>query len=507
MPARKPEVVADPVSALGEELASWEPDELQAWLAHRDPADLPVIEHALGLATGANEDRYFPQAREKQIPPVGDWLVWLVMAGRGAGKTRTGSEWIIDQALGHQATWAVMAPTFGDGRDICFEGRGDLGQPSGILSVLERRGHRDRSNWNRSMGELRIENGSLLKLISADDPDRARGWNFAGGWADELGSWPYPDAFDQLRFALRVGDMPRLIVTTTPRPTILIRGLVEQARETDNVHVTRGSTWENRDNLSAPALAELERRYGGTRLGRQELEGELLDDIEGALWKAENILHVAEHPKLTRIMVGIDPSTWGADTGAQHQTVGRGIETGIVVAGIVDAQSPKCYVLQDLSGRYSPDEWATIAVDAWRRWSKVAQTQIVPETNAGGGMVTATIRLVDPSARIYSEKGRSGVHAAQGKRARAEPVAGLYEQHRCEHVGMFETLETQMKEWDSSMPWSPDRVDALVWAITALKPWANGTTTTVSPPTRTVNKPRPGQRATVTRIGRPRSGR
>lgn len=472
-----------------------------------------LIQQACAAYSETEADRYFPSAREKQSIPLDmDWLIWLIMAGRGFGKTVTGSEWIVEEGTNNPATFAIVAPTFAAGRDICIEGVGDDGKPSGVLSVLERRGRRPMM-WNRSMGELRLENGALFKVLSAERPDRIRGWNFAGAWCDELGTWLRPDTFDQLRLALRIGERPRMLVTTTPRPTAAIRGLVERASKSNAVVITRGSTWENKDNLSAAALHELEDRYAGTRLGRQELEGELLEDVEGALWRRSDILRGATAPQLRQIAIGIDPSTWGEDTGGEHSGAGKGIETGMVVVGISMATPVKCYVLEDISARLSPDDWARLAVRRWRHWSKTCETFIVPETNAGGGMVTATIRLVDPAARVFTEKGRAGVHAAKGKRARAEPVAALYQQGRVLHLGQFDILETQMCEWDSSQNWSPDRIDALVWAVTALKPWSAGPGRASGPPSRQpIKVAKPGARSVPgrgalagRRIGRPRA--
>lgn len=515
MPAKKPApLAADPLTELAEEVAAMTPAEFADFVDRLSDADIDVLEHALGR-WGNPGDRYFPEARDKQKIPPGVWLIWLIMAGRGFGKTRTGSEWVVDRALEQVGTYAVIGPTFADGRDICIEGRGDDGKPSGVISVLERRGYRLAESarellhdphaftWNRSMGELRFANGSLLKVLSGEKPERVRGWNLSGAWCDELGSWSRPDTFHQLRLAVRIGELPQIVVTGTPRPTSLMRALVTDAGKGEPVIVTRGATQENAENLSAAALAELENRYAGTRLGRQELGGELLEDVEGALWKRSDILTASSAPKLIRIMVGVDPSTWGEDTGAEHNTVGQGIETGLVVVGLSNETPSRCFVLEDLSGRHSPNEWGKLAVRAQRHWQKTAPTWIVPETNAGGAMVTNTLRAVDPNVRIYGENGRAGVHASKGKRARAEPVAGLYEQHRVLHVGSFEVLTDQMCEWDASMPWSPDRVDALVWAITALKPWS-GAVGVAKPSQRRPGKPKPGQRAG--RVGRSSTG-
>lgn len=244
----------------------------------RDSGDTALLQFYVdALEAHAHElsDRYFPDARPKQIPPVGDWSIWMILTGRGFGKTRTGAEWIVEQALTNPGTtWAVAAPTFGDARAICIEGRGEEFKPSGVLSVLHRRGLEPEA-WNKSLGELRFPNGSLLKLLSGEQPERTRGYNFSGGWVDELATFPYEDTWDFLQFALRVGENPRLCVTTTPRPVNLVRRLVE--REGNGVVITRGTIYENKANLSARAVSELEAQYAGTRLGAQELLGEIID--------------------------------------------------------------------------------------------------------------------------------------------------------------------------------------------------------------------------------------
>lgn len=244
-------------------------------LASGDAVLLKTYMDALDEYVQELSDVYFPEARTKQKPPPGVWSTWVILTGRGFGKTRTGAEWIVEQALQKPGTtWAVAAPTFGDARAICIEGRGEEGKPSGVLSVMDRRGLKPKA-WNKSLGELTFDNGSLLKLLSADQPDRARGYNFSGAWCDELATWPYEDAWDFLQFALRIGENPQTVVTTTPRPMNLVRRLVE--REGESVIVTRGSTYENKANLSPKALAEWEAQYAGTRLGAQELMGEILE--------------------------------------------------------------------------------------------------------------------------------------------------------------------------------------------------------------------------------------
>lgn len=406
-------------------------------------------------------DRYFPQARDTQLPPAMVWLIWLILAGRGFGKTRTGAEWLVDQALTHPATrWAVVAPTYADARDTCVEG------DSGILEVLHRRGHHDYT-WNRSLGEIVLANGTRIKLFSADEPERMRGPQHHGAWGDEPASWRYPEAFDQLMFGLRLGDDPRVVITGTPKPTKLIRGLVER----DDVAVTRGSTFDNADNLAPTMLDEMRRRYEGTRLGRQELHAEILDDVEGALWTQAGIEalrvtepisdHPDDQPDYVTVVVAVDPAvTSGEDSD----------ESGIVTAasmpfgrchwcGPLAEHDRHFVVLEDISGRHGTNETTRMVVDAW---AQMMADRVVVETNNGGDWIPNAIRAVDPSVAV------SKVTATRGKQLRAQPVAALYEQGRVHHVGLFAELEDQMCSWTPDSAGSPDRVDALVWALTDL---------------------------------------
>ena len=386
---------------------------------------------------------WFPRGRDTQRRPAGDWNVWLILSGRGWGKTRTGAEDLVEAAICDPGDYAVVAPTYGDARDVCVEG------PSGILAVLTRRciGH----TWNRSLGEIHLANGSRIKVGSADEPDRWRGWNFRGGWCDELGAWRRPDAWTQLRLATRIGDRPRLVVTTTPRPTKLLRELVDQ--DGGSVHVTRGSTWENAANLSEAALEELRLRYGGTRIGRQELEGELLLDTPGALWTMAMLdadgVRVDHVPDLVRVVTAIDPAvTSGEDAD----------ETGIVTAG--QDHDGDLYVLADDTTKATPEGWASVAIGAMDRHGS---DRIVAEVNNGGDLVESVLRAVDRTVPYRK------VTASRGKRVRAEPVAAMYEQGRVHHVRGLEELEAQMCSWTpDGGQGSPDRLDALVWACTEL---------------------------------------
>ena len=386
--------------------------------------------------------RWKAKARQNQITPDGDWLTWVILAGRGWGKTRTGAE---DAAWSGMANpgWriAVVAPTAADARDTCIEG------DSGLLNVLPREAVQ---TWNRSLGELILINGTRYKAFSADEPERLRGPQHHRAWADELAAWRYPEAWDQLMFGLRLGDHPQAVVTTTPKPTPLVKALV--AAKTS--HVTRGSTFDNAANLAPSALQMLKEKYEGTRLGRQELEAEILGDLPGALWSLSTLdaYRLREAPQMGRIVVAVDPAVTATEASDEH---------GIIVAGLADQRG---VVLEDASLSGSPNEWARRAVSLYRSWNADA---IVIEVNQGGDMVAHTIRTIDPNVKIRE------VRASRGKHVRAEPIAALYEQGRVAHVGSFPELEAQMTQMTTNGfegEGSPDRVDALVWAMTELFP-------------------------------------
>ena len=363
----------------------------------------------------------------------------MFLAGRGAGKTRTAAEWLAWKAISNANTrWAIVAPTHADARDTCVEGE------SGILNILKEFGVL--KDYNRSISEIFLTNRSRIKLFSGEEPDRLRGPQFHGGWFDELAAFKRPDAWDQYQFGARLGQHPQTIVTTTPRPTKLIKDLVDR----EGVRVVRGSTFDNAKNLAPSALAELKLRYENTRLGRQELYGEILDTVEGALWTREMIerARVTDIPPLIRIVVAIDPAVTNNSNSD---------ETGIVAAGITSDNH--YYVLSDKSLRASPDAWARQAVNLYH---DLGADKIIAETNNGGDMVTLLIKQVDHSAPVKK------VTATRGKQLRAEPISSLYEQGRVHHHGYFAELETQMCEWTPISNESPDRLDALVWAITEL---------------------------------------
>lgn len=378
--------------------------------------------------------------RPKQATPPDGWRVWLILAGRGFGKTRTGAEFVREQVnSGRAARIALVGATAADVRDTMIEGA------SGILSVFP---PDQRPIYEPSKRRVTFHNGAVAVAYSADKPDRLRGPNHDLAWADELAAWRYMDAWDQLMLGLRIGDMPRAVVTTTPRPIPIIRRLAGDT--TGKVHVTTGSTYENAGNLSPDFIAEMRRRYEGTRLGRQELNAQIIDDVDGALWNRDTIDadRVSTPPPFRRVVVAVDPAVTSGEESA---------ETGIVVVG-VDANGHG-YVLDDRSLRASPNDWAAAAVAAYHTHRADV---IVAEANQGGDLVSSLIRTVDQRVPIRL------VRASRGKRTRAEPVAALYEQHKVHHVGFFAELEDQLCSWVPDVGSSPDRLDALVWGFTEL---------------------------------------
>jgi phage terminase large subunit-like protein len=378
--------------------------------------------------------------RPEQRTPGGLWRTWLILAGRGFGKTRTGAEFIREQVdAGRARRIALVGRTAADVRDTMVEGE------SGLLSVYPP-GRRPR--YEPSKRRVTFDNGAVAVTYSADKPDLLRGPNHDLAWADELAAWRYSDAWDQLMLGLRIGEQPRVIVTTTPRPVPVIKRLL--GTSDGSVVVTRGSTFDNAANLATEFLVEMRRRYEGSRLGRQELYAEVLDDADGALWSRDQIdqTRVTDVPDLRRLVVAVDPAASSGEDSA---------ETGIVVVG-VDTRGV-AYVLDDRSLRATPNEWASAAVAAYHQHK--ADT-IVAEANQGGDMVRQVLQTVDQRAPVKL------VRATRGKRTRAEPVAALYEQGRVHHVGFFPDLEDQLCSWVPDVGTSPDRLDALVWAVTDL---------------------------------------
>ena len=385
-------------------------------------------------------------ARAKQVAPEGNHYIWLILAGRGWGKTRTGAQDIVLYALRNpNSQCAVVAPTHGDLRRVCFGG------PSGLLSIIPKEcfaKSRDYKGYSSSTSEIRLFNGSKILGFAAQEPDRLRGPQFHRAWCDELAAWRYPETFDQLMFGLRLGNNPQCVITTTPKPTKLIKELVER----DDVHVTKGNTFENEENLAESALAMLKERYEGTTMGRQELYAEIVDNLEGALWRSDMIdetrLSANEERELTNIIVAIDPAVTANENSD---------ETGIIVVG-KDANN-EYYVLEDISGKYSADKWGRMAVRAYYEWEA---DRVVAEVNNGGDLVERLLRNIDTDIPYRS------VHATRGKLVRAEPIAALYEQKRVHHVGSFPELESQMCTYTGDIKTSPDRLDAMVWGLSEL---------------------------------------
>ncbi len=419
------------------------PASLAASLASRPPAEREAILADLSDAELEALEWDWPfWARPDQLAPPGDWNTWLALAGRGWGKTRSGAEWVrgIKASI---SRIALVAPTAADVRDVIVEGE------SGILATSP---PWDRPVYEPSKRRLTWANGAQAALYSADEPDRLRGPQHGAAWCDELAAWRYPEAWDMLQFGLRLGTHPRAIVTTTPKPVALIRNLL---RDPGTV-VTRGRTLDNAANLAATFLTAIQRKYAGTRLGRQELDAEMLDDVPGALWTRAMLdaLRATHRPDtMRRCVVGLDPAvTSGEDAD----------ETGIVAAGtLADGTG---IVLEDESCRDTPDGWARRAVALYHR---VKADRIVAEVNNGGDLVEAVIRTVDRSVPVVK------VHASRGKAKRAEPVAALYEQGRVRHLGAFPAMEDQMCAFTADFDpakagYSPDRMDALVWALTDL---------------------------------------
>jgi phage terminase large subunit-like protein len=376
-------------------------------------------------------------ARDNQRAPAAVWANWLILAGRGFGKTRIGAE-MVRQWVRNFPFVNLIGATAADARDIMIEGE------SGILAICPRH---ERPLYMPSKRRLEWPNGARSLIFTADEPERLRGKQHTKLWCDELASWRRPEAFLQAMLGLRLGACPQVVITTTPKPGKLLREIIANP----GTILTRGSTYDNRANLAPGFFAQVITRYEGTRMGRQELNAELLDEIEGALWSNTLIeaARVQTAPDMVRIVVAIDPATTSGEDAD---------ETGIVVAGRgVDGHA---YVFRDLSCRLSSNGWGNRAINAYKEFSA---DRLVAEVNNGGDLVENVIRAID---RNVSYK---AVHASRGKVVRAEPISALYEQGRVHHVGVFPALETQMCSFvPDNLDGSPDRVDALVWALTEL---------------------------------------
>ena len=415
------------------DLAVLSAEQRRAILAELTPDELATLDYQWSF-----------WARPDQLPPPGDWRTWLLLGGRGSGKTRSSAEWVRSQIeTGRRGRIALCGPTADTIRRDMVEG------PSGILAVFP---NDDRPSYEPSSRRVVFLNGAVAYLFSAEEPDRLRGPNLDAAWCDELAAWADADGmWANLQMSLRLtgpkGDAPQVLVSTTPRRHKLLR----QIMDAPSTIVTRSRTTDNTANLDGATLAYLQQRYAGTTLGRQELDAELIEDAEGALWNRrmldDNRVFVA--PDMRRIVIAVDPA---GSSGAKSD------ETGVVACGI--AQDGQGYLLADVSGRYTPDGWARKAVGLYH---SLKADRIVAEQNFGGAMVEATLRAVDPRVPVKM------VVASRGKAIRAEPIASFYEQRKVHHVGHYSELEDQLCSWDpASNGKSPDRLDALVWALTDL---------------------------------------
>ena len=421
-------------------------------------------------------------ARDEQLPPPGGWVWWLILAGRGFGKTRSGSEYVMARVRSGKARRiALVGPTAADVRDTMVE--------TGPGSILQNCHPSERPEYEPSKRRLTWPNGAVATTFSADEPERFRGPGFDTAWCDELGAWKYQqDTWDMIEMGFREGE-PQGIITTTPRPTPVVKDLLKEARgQNPTVVVTRGSTYDNTAHLAPSFLSRLLRKYEGTRLGRQELLAELLEDTPGALWTMrlldEN--RRREAPALARLVVAVDPAA--ADPTQARPKNDEPAETGIVAAGI-DAKGDG-WVVRDAAGLYSPGDWGKRVV---LLHDELGADRVVAEVNNGGAMVEYVVRT---SAEALHREGKrptkhvavTQVHASRGKHTRAEPVSALDEQHRVHHVGYFADMESQMTTWVPGEK-SPDRMDARVWAITFLmltsgEPAEPGDFAPIDPPTR-----------------------
>lgn len=393
-------------------------------------------------------------ARDDQLPPARtaageDWRVWLILGGRGAGKTRTGAEWVRAKALGipplgdePACRIALIGETLADVRRVMIEG------VSGLLAIHS---EDERPMLEVSKSQLVWPNGTIAQMFSAEDPDSLRGPQFDAAWCDELAKWRrHEETWDMLQFGLRLGEAPTVAVTTTPRPLPLLKAIMDDP----GTVITRASTAANAAHLAPAFIAEMERRYAGTALGRQELLGEIVDEQSGSLWRRDWIeqSRVKDCPDLTSIVVAVDPPV---------TATARSDACGIVVAGL--GADGRAYIAADrsLQGR-EPQVWARAAVRAYHEFMA---DRVVAEVNQGGDLVVSILRQIDEAVAVRT------VRATRGKWLRAEPVAALYAEGRIAHVGVFPTLEEQMLAFGAdglSRGRSPDRVDALVWALTDL---------------------------------------
>lgn len=378
-------------------------------------------------------------ARPDQVAPEGDWDVWICLAGRGWGKTETGARWIKEQVEAGAKSIALVAETQKDLEEVM------VARLQKICPDITVRFKPVRVFW---------PNGATALGYNGTEPNQLRGPEFDTAWVDELAKYRYArETWDMLQFGMRLGDHPRTLVTTTPRATEIIKAIV--AGHEGKSHVTRGSTLDNKANLASSFIRKVYQRYSGTRLGRQELNAEILSDLPGALWSQATIdfYRVDEAPDLKRTVVALDPAVTNGDDSDEH---------GIIAAGISDEQTG--FILEDVSAGGSPHDWAKAAVALYHKHHADA---VVAEVNNGGDMIAHTIKAIAPNVNVIE------VRATKGKHVRAEPVAALYAQGRIRHVGQFPELENQMTQFTNEGfqgDGSPDRADAAVWALTELFP-------------------------------------
>ncbi len=447
-------------------LAQLPADAQRAWLLEQEEWVLADIER----------DAWWWTGRPSQFAPHGDWFIWLMLTGRGFGKTRAGAEWLVEQALkypfdraGNPTNWLVLGQTLADVRNFCIDG------PSGIKAALRRRGMVLGRDYHYAKAPQPVitllEHGQVIYFEGVDNEDTGRGYNLAGAWLDEVGKWRYTDAvwregvMPSLRADLPKGGRPRIVVTTTPKPIKLIKGWVKRARGGDStIRLTTGSTYDNAANLSPAQLAEFRKEYEGTTIGRQEMYGDLLEEVEGALWTHALIekyrVQLAQVPGLYMTVVGMDPSG-----------TGTGDEMGLVAVG--RGEDDEDYVLADWSRRMAG---RPAARRAWQLFKAVDADLLVYEDNLGKEWLTQVMADAYHEMQADGEFPPGGappmkaIVATKGKRLRAQPTAMRYEQGRCHHVGTFPELEDQQATWvPDQMPDSPDRVDALVHAQAYLR--------------------------------------
>jgi phage terminase large subunit-like protein len=455
-------------------------DELASLPAAQRRRVLAAEARELGITVAALKARYARSwlftARAKQLPPEGDWTFWLLMAGRGFGKTLSGAQWAAERGREGRRRIAVVAPTLGDARATCFEGE------TGLVSVLPQQallGQSPSVAWNKSLLELTLANGTIFKGFSSEEPDRLRGPQHHYAWCEEVSSWKdarrgdaMGTTWSNLKLGLRLGEQPRAALTSTPKANMLTKHLVSLA-DSRMLALVRGSSYENRQNLPEAWWKTVVAPLEGTRTGRQEIEAEVLEDVEGALWtrtmidavriampsgwQKEERLRDEWGAKMQKVVVAVDPNTTSGESADA---------AGIVVVGLGFDQLG--YVLDDRTQRGGPKAWAATSVDSYHDWDA---DRIVAESNNGGEMVALTIKGFDPTVPVRL------VTASRGKRTRAEPIAALYvtdeehdKQSTIRHVGNFPELEEEMATWTPADE-SPNRMDAVVWGFWDLKMW------------------------------------